>query len=164
MVMSWLTRSMTPSIKQSVMWMDTTFNIWTDLLERFSHGDKFRIADLQEKFQNCKQGDSTVSQYYTRLKVLWKELSIYHIVLVCTCSTPCNCGLISKIQKERDDDCVIKFLRGLNDGFSQVRSQVMLMEPMPNLVKTFSLVLQQEREFIGSFSNILQEFVANVNF
>nr|KYP37376.1 hypothetical protein KK1_041431 [Cajanus cajan] len=46
MVMSWLTRSMTPLIKQSVMWMDTAFDIWTDLLERFSHGDKFRIANL----------------------------------------------------------------------------------------------------------------------
>nr|KYP38455.1 Retrovirus-related Pol polyprotein from transposon TNT 1-94 [Cajanus cajan] len=162
MVMSWLTRSMTPLIKQLVMWMDTTFYIWIDLLECFLDGDKFRIADLQEELQNCKQGDSTVSQYYTRLKALWKELSMYRTLLFCTCSTSCNCGLISKIQKERDDDYIIKFLRGLNDG--QVRSQVMLMEPMPNLMKTFSLVLQQEHEVSGSFSNISQESIANVNF
>nr|KYP36331.1 hypothetical protein KK1_042553 [Cajanus cajan] len=77
MVMSWLTRSMTPSIKQSVMWMDTAADIWCDLLECFSHGDKLRIANLQEELQNCKQGDSTVSQYYTRLKILWKELTMY---------------------------------------------------------------------------------------
>nr|KYP36028.1 hypothetical protein KK1_042880 [Cajanus cajan] len=60
--------------------------------------------------------------------------------------------------------CVIKFPRGLNDEFSQVRSQIMLMELMPNLVKTFSLVLQQQRAFNGSFSQNSQELIANVNF
>ena len=37
MVMSWLTRSMSPVIKQSVMWMDSAFEIWKDLKDRFSH-------------------------------------------------------------------------------------------------------------------------------
>ena len=45
-VISWLTRSMTPAIKQSVMWMEFASDIWIDLLQRFSRGDKFRIADL----------------------------------------------------------------------------------------------------------------------
>ncbi|XP_022631734.1 uncharacterized protein LOC111240608 [Vigna radiata var. radiata] len=164
MVISWLTRSMTLPIKQSVMWMDFASAIWNDLYQRFSHGDKFRIVDLQEALQSCKQGDSTVSQYYTRLQIIWKELSLYQTVLVCTCKSPCNCGLLTKIQQERNDDSVIKFLRGLNDEFSQVRSQIMLMEPMPILPKTFSLVLQQEREFHHSSSQIPQDSMANVNF
>jgi len=52
-----------------------------------------------------------------------------------------------------NDDCVIKFLHGFSDGFFEVHSQVMLMEPMPNLDKTFFLVLQQERELNCSFSH-----------
>nr|KYP48166.1 hypothetical protein KK1_030168 [Cajanus cajan] len=142
MVMSWLTHSMTSDIKQSVMWMDITAEIWKDLCDRFTHRDKFKITDLQEEVQQLKQGDLTVSQYYTRLRILWKELSMYHTSLVCKCFVTCFCDLIAKIQKERDDDCVIKFLRGLNGEFAQVRSQVMLMEPMPDMVHTFSLVLQ----------------------
>ena len=82
MVISWLTRSMSLPIKQSVMWMDSTYEIWHDLLQRFSHGDKFRIADLQEDLHSCKQGESSVSQYYTRLQIIWKELSLYKIVLL----------------------------------------------------------------------------------
>ena len=77
MVMSWLARSMTPSIKQYVMWMDSAFEIWKDLKDNFSHSDKFRIADLQDKIQSCKQGDSSISKYYTRLKILWKEMELY---------------------------------------------------------------------------------------
>ena len=60
MVMPWLTRSMSPSIKQSMMWMDSTFEIWKDLRDCFSHSDKFRIADLQDQIQSCKQGDSNI--------------------------------------------------------------------------------------------------------
>jgi len=48
------------------------------------------------------------------------------------------------------------FLRGLNDEFFQVRSQIMLMEPMPTLVKTFSLILQQECKFNATFILILK--------
>ncbi|WVZ18008.1 hypothetical protein V8G54_005330 [Vigna mungo] len=138
MVMSWLTRSMTPSIKQS-----------RDLKDRFSHVDKFRIFDLQDQILACRQGESTVSEYYTKLKILWKEMELYRCVLTCTCLTPCVCGLLSKLHKEREDDYVIRFLRGLNDNYAQVRSQIMMLDPMPSIVKTFSMILQHEHEFIG---------------
>ncbi|KAG5149940.1 hypothetical protein JHK82_016821 [Glycine max] len=104
----------------------------------------FRIADLQDQIQNCKQGNSSISEYYTRLKIMWKELELYRCFLLCICSSSCSCGLTSKLKKEREDDCVIHFLCGLND----VYAPVMLMEPMPSLVKKFSLVLQHEREFL----------------
>ncbi|XP_014506253.1 uncharacterized protein LOC106766005 [Vigna radiata var. radiata] len=72
MVMSWLTRSMTYLIKQSVMWMDTTLDIWRDLKDQFSHANKFRVSDLQDQILACHQGDLSVSEYYTKLKILWK--------------------------------------------------------------------------------------------
>ena len=109
MVMLWLTRSMSPAIKQSVMWMDSTFEIWKDLKDRFSHSDKFRIVDLQDQIQNCKQGNSSIFEYYTRLKILWKELELYRCFLLCTCSSPCSCGLISKLKKE--DFCYLQYRR-----------------------------------------------------
>ncbi|WVY93887.1 hypothetical protein V8G54_032975 [Vigna mungo] len=49
-------------------------------------------------------------------------------------------------------------------NFSHVCSQIMLMEPMPTLPKTFSLVLQQEREFHNSSSQVPQDSMASFNF
>nr|KYP55112.1 hypothetical protein KK1_001317 [Cajanus cajan] len=152
MMMAWLTRSMSLSIKKSVMWMDTTAKMWKDLKDQFSHSDKFRVVDLQDQIQNCKQGDSSISEYYTRLKILWKEIEMYRLVLICTCSPSCSCGLLQKLQKEREDDCAIPFLRSLNDEYSQVRAQIMMMHPMPSIVKSFSMILQLEREFVGNSS------------
>ncbi|KAG8649450.1 hypothetical protein MANES_08G092911v8 [Manihot esculenta] len=40
----------------------------------------------------------------------------------------------------------IRFLKWLNDQFANVKSQIMTMDPLPNVNKVFSLVLQQERQ------------------
>jgi hypothetical protein len=38
------------------------------------------------------------------------------------------------------------FLRGLNESFDNVRSQIMMMTPLPALEKVFNLLCQQERQ------------------
>jgi hypothetical protein len=44
---------------------------------------------------------------------------------------------------------IIRFLTGLNDNFSMVKSQNLLMDPLPPLNKVFSMVIQPERQ--GNF-------------
>lgn len=41
---------------------------------------------------------------------------------------------------------MIKFLRGLDEQYSVVRSQIMLMEPLQDLAKVFFMLIQQERQ------------------
>ncbi|KAL5148954.1 hypothetical protein HKD37_13G035907 [Glycine soja] len=53
------------------------YNRMKDLKDHFSHSDMFHIVDLQDQIQGCKQGDSNISEYYTRLKILWKEWELY---------------------------------------------------------------------------------------
>lgn len=40
----------------------------------------------------------------------------------------------------------MQFLRGLNDQYSNVKSHVLLMEPIPPISKIVSLVAQQEQQ------------------
>ena len=40
----------------------------------------------------------------------------------------------------------MQFLNGLNDAYSQVKTQILMMEPIPSLDKAFSLVIQEERQ------------------
>ncbi|KAG8377689.1 hypothetical protein BUALT_Bualt08G0058900 [Buddleja alternifolia] len=39
----------------------------------------------------------------------------------------------------------MEFLMGLNDSFSSIRSQILLMEPLPSVNRAYSLLLQEER-------------------
>lgn len=53
---------------------------------------------------------------------------------------------------------VFQFLMGLNDAFSHIRGQILLIDPLPPINKAFALVLQEERQqeastFVGYFTH-----------
>ncbi|XP_040962329.1 uncharacterized protein [Gossypium hirsutum] len=146
MVISWLHHSISPAIVTSILWIDLAYEIWRDLRERFSQGDVFRISDLQEEIFALKQGDRTVTDYFIDLKILWDELLQFRLVPSCSCHHPCSCGALTILHRYQENDCVIRFLTGLNDYFAGVRSQIMLIHPLPSLNKAFSMVMQQERQ------------------
>ncbi|KAJ0035424.1 hypothetical protein Pint_25370 [Pistacia integerrima] len=146
MVLSWLTHSLSLSITSSILWIDKAYDGWDDLQERFLQGDIFRISYLQEEIYGFKQGDRSVTNYFTELKILWDELKNLRPLPACTCATPCSCGVLTTFNKYQNSDYVIRFLKGLSDQFAVVRTQIMLMDPLPLINKVFSLVLQQERQ------------------
>jgi len=58
----------------------------------------------------------------------------------------------------RDSGRVMCFLKGLGQNYNIVKTQVLLMEPLQNINRVFSLVLQQERHLnknIGINTKIL---------
>ncbi|PNX95428.1 hypothetical protein L195_g018620 [Trifolium pratense] len=123
--------------------MDTAQEIWQELKERFYQGDVFRISDIQEEIYTLKQGDCSVSTYYTKMKKICQELDNFRPI-----PDSCNdaCKVLDKMRSYGDSDQVIRFLKGLNDQYGSVRSQIMLMEPLPNIGKVYSLLVQQERQ------------------
>ena len=155
MVLAWIQRSISESIAKSVLWIDNAAGVWRNLQVRFSHGDIFRISDIQEELYKFRQGTLDVSNYFTQMKVLWDELENYRPIPVCTCAIPCSCDAIASVQHYREQDYVLQFLKGLNDKFTHSKSQIMMLNPLPNIDKAFSLVIQQEREMNSSVSNIL---------
>jgi hypothetical protein len=80
---------------------------------------------------------------------LWQELDNFRPIPELFCLE--NCQAIVKMKEYRDSDQVIRFLKGLNDQYSAVRSQIMLMEPLPNIGKVYSLLVQQERQSLLVF-------------
>ncbi|MCI03097.1 flavonol sulfotransferase-like protein, partial [Trifolium medium] len=142
----WITNSVDPEIAQSILWMDIAANIWQELKDRFYQGDAFRISDIQEELFSLKQGDSSISTYYTKIKKLWQELDNFRPIPSCDCHVTCQA--IGKIRAYRDGDQVIRFLKGLNEQYSNVRSQIMLIDPLPSITRVYSLLVQQERQVI----------------
>jgi len=49
----------------------------------------------------------------------------------------------------RSEDQVIQFLTGLNDNFGVVKTQVLLLDPLPSINRVYSLVVQEESNNIG---------------
>ncbi|KAK2417773.1 hypothetical protein QL285_040035 [Trifolium repens] len=146
LVLSWLQRSISDNIAQSILWIENANAVWDNLRNRFSEGDIFRISDLQDDLVRLQQGNFDVSNYFTQLTSIWEQIDTYRPTRDCTCAIPCTCGAVTDLRKFREQDKVLKFLKGLNEQFCHVRSQIMMIEPLPTLEKTFSLVLGQERQ------------------
>ncbi|XP_072080868.1 uncharacterized protein [Arachis hypogaea] len=146
-VVSWITLALSPEIAQSVIWHDVAADLWRDLKHRYSQGDIFKMAKLDDELRTIKQGELSVTKYFTKLKEIWEELENLPPIPPCvTCAaTNCACGL-EIVRKYKEDAYVVRFLKGLNEAYSHVKSQVMLMKPMPKIDQAFSMLLQQERQ------------------
>ena len=131
LVQSWLIKSLSPSIAKSILWFDKASDIWLDLWTHYSQSDIFRIAELQEEIYSLKQGSLSVSDYYTQLKILWDELSNIRPLRAC------HCGSTTIAFHHREEDQVIRFLKGLNEQFSSVKSQILLIDHLPPINRLF---------------------------
>ncbi|MED6180141.1 hypothetical protein PIB30_117074 [Stylosanthes scabra] len=149
-VVSWLNLSLSSDIAQSVAWNELAVDLWEDLKHRYYRGDEFRIAELEEELYAMKQGDLSITTYYTKLKVVWEEIEGFQPIPPCVlCKEKCECGL-DMVRSYRRRTYAVRFLRGLNEQYGAVRSQIMLMKPIPTINEIFPLLTQQERQLTGS--------------
>ncbi|KAF1876653.1 hypothetical protein Lal_00030066 [Lupinus albus] len=56
LVLSWINQSLCSSIAQFVIWLETTYEVWNDLKDRFYQRDIFRICELKEELYSMRQG------------------------------------------------------------------------------------------------------------
>jgi len=144
MVISWITRTLNAQIAHSTIYIDSAEELWNDLRERFSKGNHFRISDILQEVNSIKQGERNVSEYFTDLKVLWEELDFFIPIPSCTCETKCSCDVIKIITSYRESEHVMSFLKGLGDVYMNVKTQILLMDPLPSINRVFSLVQQHD--------------------
>ncbi|XP_075650187.1 uncharacterized protein LOC142620755 [Castanea sativa] len=107
MVGTWLTNSLLTKLQTSIIYEDTTLEIWADLRNRFAQSNGPRIYNLQKEIADLHQGE------------------------------------VSRLSDLQVRESVLKFLMGLNESFSQVRSQVLLMDSLPFVNKVYALLIQE---------------------
>jgi hypothetical protein len=132
--------------------MENAFDVWNDLKERFSQADLVRISEIQQEIYALKQDSKSVTEFYSDLKLLWEELEIYMPMPTCSCRNRCTCESMRAARANHTLLYIIRFLTGLNDSFAMVKSQILLLDPLPPMNKVFSMVLQHERQFASPIS------------
>ncbi|XP_019150950.1 PREDICTED: uncharacterized protein LOC109147748 [Ipomoea nil] len=158
-VCSWILKSLNSSIAETVLYYEIAADIWKALKKRYSQADPHRIAELQNQIYRNLQGNLTVNEYFTKCSALWEKMNAMRPLLVCECAPRCTCNLLSKMQKERADDQVIRFLDGLNDEFESIKSGVLVMDPIPDMEKNGQNQVSEEESLVAvSASNFKKKF------
>lgn len=161
MVLSWLLNSISCEIRDSVVYFATTKEIWEDLAIRFSQGNVPRIFQLKKDLTALNQGTMSITAYFTKIRTLTDELNALAPLPKCICvSNTCSCGVSAKLEAYEQINSLSQFLMGLNDVFTSIRGQILLMKPLPTLSQAYFMLLQEENQRSSHNSQHLLETTA----
>lgn len=117
----------------SAIYLTTAQKTWQDLTYCFCSSNVPRIFINLERHNLSHSDHMTVAACYTKLKGLWDELGSYN-------GTICSCGADHKRHR------LIKFLMRLNESYSVIREQILLMNPLPDTINAYSSIAQEEKQ------------------
>ena len=149
MVKSWILNSISKEISISVIYCKFAHEIWSELKERFSKVSSPYVFQIEREIHNIVQDTMSVVTYFTKLKGFWDELSAL-------CPIPSySCGAMKEALQYQHRQRAMKFLMGLNESYSEIRGQILSMDPHPSVNQAYSLVLQEERQReVSSYKSI----------
>lgn len=78
------------------------------------------------------------TEYHTKLRVIWDELESYRPDPICSCVKKCSCNALATVKQRKVQDQVTQFLRRLNYQYNNVRSAILMMDPLSSISKVFS--------------------------
>ncbi|KAF8398706.1 hypothetical protein HHK36_014563 [Tetracentron sinense] len=160
MVISWILNSVSKEIASSIIYMKSACEIWNDLKERFSEKNNPRIFQLKKAICGLNQDQMSVNTYFTKLKILWEEYNSYNMVP--HCSNGAACAGLKMVLDFQQKEYTMQFLMGLNDSYANLRSQILLNDPLPQINKVLASIIQEERQ--RSLSPLVNQVIEPVAF
>ncbi|XP_070029382.1 uncharacterized protein [Nicotiana sylvestris] len=140
MVISWLTSNVSANLHSRILCSSNAFRVWNDLRGRFDKVNLTRIYHLLRGICTLTQGVSPTSVYYSKIKGLWDEMD--SIVVF----SSCNCDESKEYVVHLRNHRLLQFLMGLNDSYSQSRSQILMMIPTPSVNQAYAMLVQDESQ------------------
>ncbi|KAF5458389.1 hypothetical protein F2P56_022420 [Juglans regia] len=126
MVLTWLLNSISLSIANSLEFHTNPREVWLDLQSHFCHDNNVHIYHLKRELSSLHQNIHSIHEYYNQIKQIWDELS--HLQ---------QSNDLKELQQQPKDERVYQFLLGLNDSSSQLKTQILTMEPPSPYHKNF---------------------------
>ncbi|GJT48235.1 cysteine-rich receptor-like protein kinase 8, partial [Tanacetum coccineum] len=144
MIISWIFDTIAEQISNSLNFLNIVSGLWSELQEHYSQLDGHRIYHITNDLVQLKQNNNAIKIYYHKLKGLWDEYHALEAPYVCVCICSCENG---RVNRERDQrNRLIQFLMGLDECYSNVRGQILLMQHMPSVAKAYNMIRQEENK------------------
>ncbi|XP_009623169.1 uncharacterized protein [Nicotiana tomentosiformis] len=139
LVVAWLANSVTKEIHRTVVYSEFAKDIWKELETRYGKADGPRVFELKREVAHISQGALDITSYFNKLKQLRDELAS----LSASSDVRCTCG--ESIRSEEKQK-VYQFLMGLDDTYVQVRSNILMIKPIPSIDTVYNILLSDEKQ------------------
>lgn len=112
------------------------------LQTRYGTANRIKIFELKRELAYTSQGTLVIASYFNKLKMLWDELGV-----MCTNHEQrCTCVAKLGILQVDEDNRLFQFLMGLNETYMGVRSNLLMMQPLPSLDSAYNILLNDEKQ------------------
>ncbi|KAL0416720.1 UNVERIFIED_CONTAM: hypothetical protein Slati_3503900 [Sesamum latifolium] len=145
-VASWLLNAMTKNISNAFIYTKSARTLWITLNERYGVCNGPFLYQLEREIASFSQGDLSVVDYFTKIQMLWDELIQLRPLTECTCACTCTCNVAKATTNLIEQNHLMQFLMGLNEEYDNVRSQILVTEPLPSINKAYSMILRVEKQ------------------
>ncbi|XP_056691501.1 uncharacterized protein [Spinacia oleracea] len=145
MIISWFLKALDPTIAKSVLYLKSAREIWLDLHERYgtTSGPQFYAAE-QKLAEMSQNENESIAEFFTRIKVVWDQIDSLDLMPTCTCAG-CSCSLTQKLLKVQQSQRLIHFLMKVDPKYANVKSTILMMQPLPTISQAYRLFIQEER-------------------
>ncbi|XP_071695090.1 uncharacterized protein [Rutidosis leptorrhynchoides] len=136
-VLSWILNSISEDLYSGQFFSATASVVWTELKETYDKVDGSIVFKLHHKINSMKQNGYSLSEYYHKLNTLWKQYDEMVILPACTCV------VAPEFQNHNKTLKLMQFL-GLDDSYMSIRSNLLLMDPLPDVKSAFAILSREE--------------------
>lgn len=133
---SWILNSLSKELANSLQYVNDAKELWQELEDMYDQTSEAKLYQLQKEITDLSQGTLDITDYYTKMKILWEELNILNVAAKCTCQ--CIRGAKYNMHKVEQDRRLIQFLMGLNEVYTVVRGSILMMNQLLNIAQSFS--------------------------
>lgn len=80
MVIAWITGNVSPTVRQSIMFMNDASEMWKNLEKWFTLTNGSRKYKLSNDLYEVRQYTASINKNYTTMKMLWEELESMYLL------------------------------------------------------------------------------------
>ncbi|KAL2929715.1 Retrovirus-related Pol polyprotein from transposon TNT 1-94 [Bienertia sinuspersici] len=156
MVISWILRNVSDSIKKSIMFMGTAKDMWKNLEQRFQVNNGARRYQVCKQIYDTKQNGKSVSEYFTEMQMLWQELEDLTNYPPLTEMNAEVAAYVNFRMQQEEEQKLFQFLNGLDEVNGAIRTHILMQPRLPTASEACSTI-QQEESQRENFKNVKEE-------
>ncbi|XP_074293776.1 uncharacterized protein LOC141620932 [Silene latifolia] len=148
-VMCWILHSLIPEISGSLLYVQSSKQLWDEIKERYSQANAPFLYQLRKDVMyTIQENNQSVADYFGKLKSVWEDLQSLDGLPDCECGalSKCSCSLLKKVLERDNRHRLIDFLMGLDKKYETVRSQILASDPLPTVNQAFFRIQQIEMQ------------------